>query len=136
MRKHLQTQIISRHIQSLQASVDFWENYYDPEHSNHHGCSTKDRAERKREKLKSFKDDIKYLSFDKLPITEVEQANYLRAYAIECYDTAHDFSDNIYIVMRRLRECVEIRQELIKLYPQLEIYSNRGICTRTKIRLQ
>ena len=135
MNKTLQSQVISRHIQTLNAKVRYYENLYDPESKHNHGFSTQEYAERARKELEDFKDSVKYLSFDKLDISRSNKANYLRAYAIECYDMARDFSENAYLVMRRLRECVEIRQELIKMYPELEIYSNRGICTRVAITI-
>ena len=133
MNKSFQNQIISKHINSLRLAVDYWNNLHDPEHKHNHGFSTQERAVMAQEELDSFLDDTKYLSFDKLPISKSDRANYLRAYAIECYDMANDYNENPFIVMRRLRDCVEIRQELIKLYPELEIYSNRGICTRVAI---
>ena len=135
MRQALQSRVISSHIQSLRCEVTYYENLHDPELKHNTGFSASERAEFARKELKDFIDSVKYMSFDKLEISKSEKANYLRAYAIECYDMACDFKDNPYLVMRRLRECVEIRQELIKLYPQLETFSNRGICTRVTIRI-
>lgn len=135
MIKALQTQIISRHLQTLTAKVRYYQNLHDPELKHNTGLSALERAEIASKELNDFKDSLKYLSFDSLDIKKYEKANYLRAYAIECYDMAKDFTENIYIVMRRLRECVEVRKEIIKLYPNLETYSNRAICTRVAITL-
>lgn len=128
MLRQFETAIISYKLKSLSAMVDYYKNAYLPDLYHYTGRSKQDCLESAIEELERFQTDVKDYNinrdFDVLDIPPYEKANYIRAYLIELYNEATDFSSNPYIWVRNLRNCILLKQEILKLYPQLEVYSN------------
>lgn len=128
MKKQFENAVISYKLQSLQAIVDYYKNAYLPELYSTTGRTRESHLQSAMEDLDNFRRDVNdYQSngyFEALNIPPYEKASYLRAYLIELYNEANDFNSNPYIWVRNLRLCILLKIEILKLYPQLEVYSN------------
>lgn len=130
MKRELETAIISRKLKALKRIVEYYKTAFLPDVYEYTGSSKADLLRRAEKELDKFQSSVNtYYStgnFDLLDISENEKANYLIQYAEDCYNLARDYTGNVFIVSRNLRRCVQVRQECIKIYPQLETYSNRA----------
>ena len=131
--------IIAKKIEGLSNLVKYYETAFLPESYEYTGTTQSQKLERAKQDLESFKVDLlhyrEHKRFDLLDITKSEMMNYLRLFAIEKLEQANDFKGNPFIVGRALRACIKAIQELIKLEPRLEIYSNKFLASRTVIKL-
>ena len=129
MNTYLKNRFIAFKIQELIETVRHYQNGYFPELKEHTGFSQEERLEMAKKALRDFDRET-------WQPTKQEKANYLRRIAIEARREADAFVDsNIFIKWRRLRVCVYCIQELRKLYPELEIYTNHWLSLREPIKL-
>ena len=129
MNTHIRNRFIAFKIQELKQVVDYYQNGYFPELKDYTGLSQAEHLEMAKKALRDFDRET-------WQPTKQEKANYLRRIAIEARREADAFVDsNIFIKWRRLRVCVYCIQELRKLYPELDIYSNHWLSLAKPIKL-
>lgn len=137
MKTEFKNIVIGKKIQSLNAVVQYYERGYLPHLYDCTGRSQQEHLESALNDLETFKRDVndykQHNRFDLLDIPKYEVANFLRAYLIELYEQACDFKDNPYIKNGNLRKCIQLKNELIALYPHLDCYSNRAFRQRIKL---
>jgi hypothetical protein len=126
--------IIHKKIEALSDQVIYYKSKYLPDIYEYTGQSQGQHLQYAEEKLKEFKRDVNDYKqnkrFDLLDITKQEMAQFTRLFVADSYDLACDFSHNPLITGPALREAILAIQELKKLLPELEIFSNRTIANR------
>ena len=129
MNTYLKNRFIAFKIQELIQAVRHYQNGYFPELKDYTGLSQAEHLEIAEKALREFDRET-------WQPTKQEKANYLRAIAIETREEAGAFRDsNIFIKWDALRRCVHCIQELRKLYPELNIYTNHWLSLRKPIKL-
>lgn len=139
MNKEIQVYIISKVLEAKDNVVTYYKEGYFPELYEYTGTDQNGHLQRAIDALEQFKIDVRDYNqngrFDLLNISKQEQANYIRLYAIEQREMAHDFSGNPYIKIPSLKRCVNACRLLIDFYPVLEQYSYRFLASRKEISL-
>lgn len=140
MKKELISFCIAKKLEALRAKIHYYQTAFLPEIRDYTGSSQSEHLERAKKALEEFKiaiNDYKESGQESyLNLSENEKANYIRVYAIEQREQARNWADsNIFIKWRSLRNAVIATNELKGMLPQLNIYSNHWLCSRTKISL-
>lgn len=120
IKKHRKRLIIFKRNQIIR-EIQYYENLYDPEHKHNTGFSVNERLEMAKERLEKSK----YWSNPEISKTDL--VYFLRSEAIDCYRTATDFPENIWLKNRYLRETVNYIKDLFEAFPDLGIYSKKAI---------
>lgn len=131
---------IGKKLEQLNHLVSHYENSYLPELKSATGMSQSEHLKIAKENLNEFKVSVNdYRKSDHsqyLGITGNELLNLVRLYAIEQRELADEWADsNIFIKWRALRRCVFAIKLLVKMKPELEVYSNHWLSSRVKIKL-
>ena len=139
--KTLQWHVIGQKLQQLSNVVSHYENSYLPDLYHHTGRTQAECLHRAKEELQAFRASVNdfrvtgHWQYVEAEISKSELCNYLRCYAIEMREHAENWSENVLIVMRSLRECMRVIAKLKNLLPEIDCYNNRTIASRTRIRI-
>lgn len=137
MKAKIERVIAHRKLKSLINTVNYYKNAYLPDIAEYTGISQQTHLQRAENDLESYRSSLNYYyeheKFYLLDIPKHEQANFLIAEIMELYQQAKDFSNNPYICVGNLRKCIEMKNEVLKIYPSLDIYSSRAFALGYKM---
>lgn len=129
MNTHIRNRFTAFKVEELRQKVRYYQNGNFPELKEHTGCTQAELLEMAEKALRNF-------DRESWQPTKQEKANYLRRIAIETREDADAFKDSDACAKwGALRVCVYCIQELRKLYPELNIYTNHWLSLAKPIKL-